>query len=119
MRHTRTVLLAVLCCFGCAAARDGLVVVPVPPPDPIPEELRLTETEQYPGQNDLVRKVGTSNLVGRVQILDWTIDTDDSWHADRVKRIVMNAGVPGEHVFLQADHYVQHDGKLNSNWLPG
>lgn len=111
MRHTLTVLLAI-CGFGCAAKNEP-EVVPEPWTDPIPEELRLTGTEQYPGQNGLVQKVGTGSLTGRVQILDWTIDTDDPYHAQKVHGIVLDAGVPEEHVFVQADHDIQHDGTLN------
>ena len=111
MRYTLTGLLAVLCA-GCAA-KNGPEVMPEPPPDPIPEALRLLENEQYPGQNVLARKIGASNLTGRVQILDYSVLTEDSSHAEMVKRIVMNAGVPVGHVFVQGDYYIQRDGNLN------
>jgi len=110
MRLTLTTLL-VISSVGCAAKNEP-EVVPEPPPNPIPEELRLTGTEQYPGQNDLVQKVGTANLAGRVQILDYSIQTEDPSHAETVKRTTMNAGVPEEHVFVQADPNIQRNGVL-------
>ena len=98
--RTLTTLLAVLC-SGCAA-RNGPEVVPEPPPDPIPEELRLTEAEQYPGQNDLVRKVGTANLDGKLVVLDAPSPMDpEGIHAQLVRQVVLDAGVPEEYVSIQ------------------
>jgi len=107
MRLTLTTLLAMLC-VGCAA-KNGPEVAPEPPPDPIPEELRLTGTEQYPGQNDLVQKAGTANLDGKLVILDAPADGE---HAQMVRRVVLNAGVPEEFVSIQEETNIQHGGKL-------
>ena len=110
MTSTLTTLLAVLC-LGCAA-RNQPEVVPEPVPDPIPEALRLSGTEQYPGQNDLVRKVGTGNLDGKLVILDAPVD---GYHAQKVRQVVLNAGVPEEYVSIQKNTTIMHrmhGGKL-------
>ena len=114
MRPTLIVLLAVSC-FGCATKNGPGVARPIlpEPVNLIPEPLRLSGSEQYPGQNDLVEKVGTSDLAGRVQILDYSIQTEDPSHAEMVRQIVMNAGVPAENVSVQADPRFQIRGTLN------
>ena len=109
-RIALTVLLAISG-VGCAA-RNGPDVVPEPEPlpDPIPEALRLSGTEQYPGRNGLVQKVGTSNLDGKLVILDAPADGE---HAQRVKQIVINAGVPEEYVSIQENTTIMYpDGTI-------
>ena len=115
-RWIALVLLLSACVTGCATKNRPGVVRPIlpEPVNLVPEALRLSGSEQYRGQKELVRKVGTSNLTGRVQILDWTIDTDDPSHAEAVKRVVMNAGVPEEHVSVQADRCIQRDNMFIS-----
>jgi len=107
MRLTLTTLL-VISSVGCAAKNEP-EVVPEPWTDPIPEELRLTGTEQYPGQNGLVQKVGTGNLKGRLVILDAPADGE---HAGYVKQRVVDAGVPEEYFSIQEETNIQHGGEL-------
>ena len=110
MRYTLTVLLAVLC-FGCAT-KSGPGVARPTLPEPVnlvPEPLRLSGSEQYAGQNALVEKVGTGNLDGKLVILDAPVD---GAHAEAVKRVVLNAGVPEEYVSVQGETNIQHAGKL-------
>ena len=110
MRYTLTVLLAVLC-FGCAT-KSGPGVARPTLPEPvnlIPDTLRLSGSEQYPGQNELVRKVGTGNLDGKLVILDAPADGE---HAQWVRRVVLDAGVPERYVSIQEETNIQHAGKL-------
>ena len=107
MRHTLTVVLAVLC--SACAAKNEPEVMPEPPPNPIPEALRLSGTEQYPGQNALVQKVGTANLDGKLVILDAPADGE---HAQWVRQVVLDAGVPEEYVSIQEETNIQYRSEL-------
>lgn len=78
---------------------------PVPdPPNPIPEELRLEGNEQYPGQHALTEKVGKDNLEGILFIND----EPDSEHANLVKEVAVNAGVPESHI-VTGVKWIRHD----------
>jgi len=101
---------------GCASAKKS--VTPPQPPvveptDPIPEELRLTGNEYFPGQTSLTDKVGKDGFNGTLAILDFTIDDPDPDHAERVSETAIGAGVPERHITIQGDTRMQSDGVSN------
>lgn len=109
IRTALTVLLATSG-VGCAAKKEPDIVPEPEPVDPIPEAIRLSGSEQYPGQNGLVQKVGTGDLDGKLVILDAPVD---GYHAQAVRKVVLDAGVPEEYVSIQENtRIIWDDGTL-------